>query len=317
MHKCKDCHRFLHAICGHDYFDENGEIVEDLAFPKVCNDCYKKGAKPGHSTPPLPPLTGPRTRRRENMKDKTSKKVTRMQTSKKKGKKSNRRSETTDIEGRDEEVVVMEEEDDDGAKENIDVDELPTDFFTEEERKLYPRGWFIPFDCHKYQSLLEKYSDLPTGISTKERNIIGRTVNIPAVYWGHDDIETEWWKAPCYEESLRMLSKEQMKGTVLIGKVFNKTKPNSYDVAFLSCSTTDYLSEVKASDIRRFLIVKSGGKKGSETSGRLKEGQINNAHHESDKEAENDEYMEEDDEYVSEEDVQEGDGSDEEENGTD
>ena len=41
QHRCVTCKRYLHAICGHTYKDANG-IVENLAFPRRCNDCHDK-----------------------------------------------------------------------------------------------------------------------------------------------------------------------------------------------------------------------------------------------------------------------------------
>ena len=40
QHRCKHCKGFLHAICGHAYYDDDGNVVEDLAFPRICDKCH-------------------------------------------------------------------------------------------------------------------------------------------------------------------------------------------------------------------------------------------------------------------------------------
>ena len=51
QHRCKLCKGYLHAICGHEYFDDNGDVVEDLAFPRICNKCHESEFRKSFSTP--------------------------------------------------------------------------------------------------------------------------------------------------------------------------------------------------------------------------------------------------------------------------
>ena len=39
MHKCVQCHRHLHAICGVPYYDEGGNEIEDIVYSRCCFDC--------------------------------------------------------------------------------------------------------------------------------------------------------------------------------------------------------------------------------------------------------------------------------------
>ena len=57
FHKCKMCKEYLHAICGHEYYDTNGKVVDDDQFPRICNRCHENVFNSGDQTPPLPPLT--------------------------------------------------------------------------------------------------------------------------------------------------------------------------------------------------------------------------------------------------------------------
>ena len=40
QHKCGGCKGYIHGICGHDYYDDEENLVENLAFPKKCTQCH-------------------------------------------------------------------------------------------------------------------------------------------------------------------------------------------------------------------------------------------------------------------------------------
>lgn len=42
QHKCVSCIQYIHAICGLEYYGSDGEVVEDLAYPRRCFQCSKK-----------------------------------------------------------------------------------------------------------------------------------------------------------------------------------------------------------------------------------------------------------------------------------
>ena len=43
QHKCPDCLRYIHAICGCCYYDKaTGEPVDNLSFPRKCFECFAK-----------------------------------------------------------------------------------------------------------------------------------------------------------------------------------------------------------------------------------------------------------------------------------
>ena len=67
QHRCGSCKGFLHAICGHEYFDDDGNVVEDLSYPRICNKCHeskkktpkKRGAKASNKEKPKKQKTQP------------------------------------------------------------------------------------------------------------------------------------------------------------------------------------------------------------------------------------------------------------------
>ena len=40
QHRCYICRKYLHLLCGYEYFDNAGNVVENLSFPKICNNCH-------------------------------------------------------------------------------------------------------------------------------------------------------------------------------------------------------------------------------------------------------------------------------------
>ena len=45
QHKCFGCKQYLHAICGKPYYDKEGNVVEDLVYPRMCFKCHDKERK--------------------------------------------------------------------------------------------------------------------------------------------------------------------------------------------------------------------------------------------------------------------------------
>ena len=51
QHKCYTCKKHIHIVCGEEYYDDVGNVVENLSFPKNCYKCHdelkKKKKKKG------------------------------------------------------------------------------------------------------------------------------------------------------------------------------------------------------------------------------------------------------------------------------
>ncbi len=202
QHRCKICHGYIHIICGHSYFDDKGNEVEDLAFPKICGLCINKHMEeeerhPGEST-------------------------------------------VTNKDDEDESDVDSEEYEDEDA------------FFTKGERENMSPGWFIPRDFKRNEDIALRFTELKEGITSRTK-LINKIVHVPASVWGVD--AAKWWNTDRYTSTLRVLSVEQMrKQVVLVGKIIQKGKGNTYEVAFLANERDDELSDLRASDIRKFLL---------------------------------------------------------------
>ena len=43
QHRCFKCKAFIHMLCGVEYYDDAGDVVENLSFPRICYPCDEKG----------------------------------------------------------------------------------------------------------------------------------------------------------------------------------------------------------------------------------------------------------------------------------
>ncbi len=75
-----------------------------------------------------------------------------------------------------------ESSDDDKYIDDLEVNEL---FWTEEERRIYKKGWFIPKGIQRKGCAMDLYKTIQTG--NKRCDVTGRIVHIPASYWGRKE----------------------------------------------------------------------------------------------------------------------------------
>ena len=284
QHKCKECKRFLHAICGHYYFDENNEVVEDLAFPKICNQCYLEKIE----------------------KDKS------------KGDKSPNATDTDesdkDNENSNDDQNDNDNEDDSSEDNFTPMNKLQRTVFTMKELNDHNPGFYMIEDLSRNENILDRFT-CPSDLSSKTR-LKGKLVTIPAMYWGEEDIKTGWWRGRKYHKDIQKLSDDEIKRTVLFGKVTG-FQSSCYIVELMVNALDDEANMVKADVIRNYLYVEkkrsANSKKkknaaSSKKAGRKKDSE-KNMEEEEDNEEEDEDNLIEDDEYESEDDLQYEDGS--------
>ena len=112
-HKCVDCHGYLHIICGEAYHDSDGNEVEDLGYPRVCDNCALKRRietkQPDTTQAPA---------------DKEPEDATKPPADK-----------------------GQEESEESNSATETDENSIESDnFFTDEERRAFQPGWYIPLD---------------------------------------------------------------------------------------------------------------------------------------------------------------------------
>ena len=104
----------------------------------------------------------------------------------------------------------------------------------------------------KYIDILDFFQGYPTGVSLKTNINYNTYLQIPAIYWGKEDIAS--YKNNRYETSLRELSpKVIFSRTVLLGKVIGKERKN-WAVVLVSNHGEDEACMIPNSDIQRFVI---------------------------------------------------------------
>lgn len=164
-HKCVDCHRYLHIICGEAYHDSDGNEVEDLAYSRVCYEC--------------------------SLKRRSKRKLA--------------------------ELKLAELEEGDASP---DEDSIQSDnFFTEEERRAFQPGWYIPLDLEAKDLVKNRFKKPRVGERTQ---LEGKIIEIPASYWV--DYEN-YWKEDPFDPGLKKLEQRHIEfEVVLYGKIIKKNE---------------------------------------------------------------------------------------------
>ena len=279
-------------LCGHDYYDDNGDIVEDLGFPKVCDKCHDTNPDaPSHKKDEPGDVPGKESAiRKEIQEDNES---TDTEVSEKSRKKKSHH--------------VEDDDDDDDESEEEEIE-----FFSSHELKTYRTGWFIPGNLKRNEDVKDQFKEIPSWVTPRCR-IIGKMVNIPASVWDISDTD-KWWKHPRYVPSLRSQLEEDIKKRILlIGKVIGKGRNGFFEIAFVSNKDNDELCEMPTSEIRKYLTPAPGkdGPKSMRPKGR-KSATVRRANDNDNDVDEDEDELVEIDEFLSEDDLQEDDGSDDE-----
>ena len=300
QHKCPVCFGYLHLICGHDYYDDSGDVVENLAFPKICNNCFEK----------------------EGNNVKGNKKKQSISESKKGG------NDDEDSSGSDDNTNDIENNKVDSEESDDDEEDDTEEFFTEDEVDSFSPGFFILKDLKRGETTMNRYNELPTGV-TSRTHVINKMINIPALYWGDmGGIKTQWWMTKDHSNAIKKLSVDEMKNAMLYGKVLQKGKSNCYEVALMIYESNDEVSMIHAKHIRKFLYVHKNGKsdnsskddRRSQKNGRGFAGGRRAAvpaNRPNDNKRFNEDELIEEDEFESEDDLQIEDGEEEEDSSDD
>ena len=296
QHKCFICKAYLHMLCGHDYYDSDGNVVEDLGFPKVCDKCH--GSNPNGPSHKKKRHGNGEVRanlqRKEKESDRSESDVTE--------KSSKSRKKTDDVDD--------DEEDDDDEDENeYDVEE----FFSNKELEELMPGWFIPKDLKRNENVRDRFKENKPGV-TPRCKVISKMVHVPTSLWEIKDNIPKWWKHSRYVPSLRERSVAEITNrVVLIGKVVGKGRAGFFDVAFVSNKDNDEVSEVRTSEIRKYII--PDGMNSEKKKKAMSRREVNVLGDSDDDE--DDEDLVEIDEFMSEDDLQEDDGSDDDDDDDD
>ena len=352
QHRCPGCKLFIHAICGHDYYDKAGNVVENLAFPKMCTKYHLADSNDGTTTPKKGSQTG-------NIRGGIGKDATSNgnegegNDSSSGGSKPNRRNKRNHFSSGDNNVnkvapakkkihvptpnpnsdteTEFDDEDADSGTEIVD------DFFNEEERKKFKPGYFLVNDLKRRGELLMDRLSMISPEFDDRCKLKNRVVNIPATYWGGEDkiqsLKDQWWKTASHTDELRVLSPAQIMKTLLFGKVIGKGNKGCWEVCLL-CAPKE-ISMIHGRDIRNYLYVgesksaSSGGESNKRSNNKVrrrvsprsrsKNSQMNNEALNSIDEEDGEDELEYDedelievDEFESEDDLQESDGDDSE-----
>ena len=280
-------------LCGHHYYDKNGNVVEDLGFPRVCEKCHDSNPNaPSHKPGDV---ASKDVRKEVEEVDSDTSTIT----------------EVTEISRK------KKKDDVDDDDEEEDEDEEEEEFFTEEEVKELMPGWFIPKNLKRNENVKDRYKENKPGVTSRSK-IISKMVHVPASLWGVEKTNPKWWQHSRYVPSLRNKSIEDMtKRVVMIGKIVGKGRQSYYDVAFVSNKDNDELSEIKVSEIRKYVLPDEGDsqkkKKAAKSRGGINEtAGIDGGNDDDDDDDDDEDDLVEIDEFLSEDDLQEDDGSDEE-----
>ena len=339
QHKCGGCKGYIHAICGHDYY-EDGKLVENLSFPKKCTPCHLASKKDKDQTSKKGARTSPRaTSKRAAKKTNTSngnkEEVTKKPPARRRRNRSKEKNVPTppakkkksdELENDNSSDTVSEKDSDDNEKDdNKSDDDLVEDYFNKDERNKFEPGYFVVDNLKRGELLMEKYSKIPSQFDDRCK-LKDKMVNIPATYWGGPEkLRTDqWWKTEAHTDELRKLSADEMEKTLLFGKIIGKGGKGCWEVCLL-CAPRE-ISMIYGKDIRNFLYV---GESRSATAGgatknsnqatttrttrrNTRGNDLSNNSDEDDLEYDEDELIEED-EFESEDDLQEDDGENTEE----
>ena len=89
---------------------------------------------------------------------------------------------------------------------------------------------------------MKRYNEFPTGV-TSRTHVVNKMINIPALYWvDMGGIKTQWWMTKDHSNAIKKLSVDEMKNTMLYGKVLHKGKSNCYEVALMIYESNDEVS---------------------------------------------------------------------------
>ena len=302
QHRCKECKGFLHAICGHEYYDDKGNVVEDLAFPRICNKCHDKKKETSITT------TTTRSKQKlsavavavavpSNDKKEETSIATTTRTSKEQKSSSvavavapvavpsnqsnitggeddddsrtdtefesaNSKEESFSVKDEDEDDAnskesfsVKDEDEDEDEDDDQQDDELAdelADVFDERELARFNPGFIVVNDLKRGERTIDRCMNIPDGFTSKSK-VKGKIVMIPALYWGGEEglKEDRWWKSKEYVQELRKLSYDDIKKTLLIGKVLGKGEKNCWEVSLI-CAKNE-IALIIPKDIRNFL----------------------------------------------------------------
>ena len=303
QHRCKECKGFLHAICGHEYYDDKGNVVEDLAFPRICNKCHDKKKETSITTTTtrskqklsavavavaVPSndkkeetsiATTTRTRSKEQKSssvavavapvavpsnqsnitggedDDDSRTDTEFESANSKEESFSVKDEDEDDANSKESFSVNDEDEDEDEDDDKQDDELAdelADVFDERELARFNPGFIVVNDLKRGESTIDRCLKIPDGFTSKSK-VKGKIVMIPALYWGGEEglKEDRWWKTKEYVQELRKLSYDDIKKTLLIGKVLGKGEKNCWEVSLI-CAKNE-IALIIPKDIRNFL----------------------------------------------------------------
>ena len=337
QHMCPDCKRYIHAICGCAYYEKNGQPVEDLTYPRKCFQCfaknkYKKDDKDDKSKKSAE-VAKPKakkgsakkkkaTTRKESTPSKSSSKTSKQSPTPTK-KKTKKKSSTTDNADQTPKSNKKDKEksSEKTLKEASNSDAVvvvPTDIWSDEEKKKYHPGFFVPGDLKKGEIVLNQFAVPPSNVNANTK-IIGIMVHIPTMFWGELILRSRWWKKESWNKELNEKNDEDIRRRVILnGKVIQKsTKPNYYDVAFVANVKNDDIATIPKSDIRRFIVIDENSSAASKTKTKRSKKNRNNADSDSDSSFDEEEDLIEVDEFVSEDENQVTDEENEDDNSGD
>ena len=210
QHRCVDCKGYLHDICGHEYYDEAGNVVESLLFPWRCNSCHESNAETPKKRGASSLANNKASAKRQKKKPAAKKK----QTAKKSANAKKKKGASKDD---DDEATESEVESSGSNKEEDDS------FFTIPEVVRFDPGFIFIDDLKRGETTMDR---LKSEYVQSNCRIVDKYVKVSAIYWGGLDYlkKTEWWKEDGHTIALSKLNIDEMEKALLIGKVLGKVR---------------------------------------------------------------------------------------------
>ena len=257
-------------LCGVEYYDDAGDVVENLSFPRICYPCDEKGqvgkqrrgkgrkskSNDGISSPKTASAAGidsgsPKSPSTDLSNDKTITRSSgrRQQSTQKPSPRSKRQTSKKNTTSKESPPPVV-----------INTEEI---FSKEESDEFYP-GFRIVSDLKRGEKVKDRFNSIPESFHSRT-SVIDKIVNIPATYWG--DLATEdeskmWWKNDIHDDVLRALKPDEMNNAILYGKVLQKAKYGTcYEVVLFNAMNE--ICMIHGGEIRKFLYDDGGGGKKS------------------------------------------------------
>ena len=291
QHRCYTCHEYIHMLCGHDYYDKAGNIVENLTFPKNCFRCHevlkdKDGGKNKSGNNKVrrqkKDRKGTTARKKASIRSSTNENEKETPTKSASPSKSNeneiqnstrgtkKRSTRSSFDSNEKKSTENKKDSNDQDDPEVTIVNKNDIFTFTEDIELNPGYKLV--GLKRGQKLMDLYSEIPPRYNSRTQ-VVDKIVNIPAEYWGEIGVKKDemWWKSEIHDEELQKLSADEMKCCLLYGKVIQKTSRNNcYEVVLMSA--LEEVCMIHAKDVRKFLYDDGAGgkKKGSAQSSKGK-----------------------------------------------